>query len=116
MTISKKIPESIPKHHKVAEDNKSKKLNSYRPSPTCATLEEAKIILRNRYEKRGFDISTIRKFDKYWFTVSFKGKGPHGVEQVLCNWPYINGVSTEAEAQKKIRKDVDRILKENRRK
>ena len=78
--------------------------------------EEAKAILRRRYEKRGFLVSSVRRYGKYWFTVNFEGRGPSGLESVLCNWPYIRGVSTEAEAQRILRGDVEKILKENRRK
>jgi len=112
----KKIVEVAPPKYKAVEAIKSRKSADYRPNPISATLEEAKIILRKRYEKRGFIVSCVRRYDKYWFTVNFEGKGPGGLEQVLANWPYIDGVNTEVEAQKKLRKDVDRILKENRRK
>ena len=112
----KKIVELPPAKYKAVEEIKSKKVADYRPTPTSATLEEAKAILRGRYEKRKFVVSSVRRYGKYWFTVNFEGRGPSGLESVLCNWPYIRGVSTEAEAQRILRGDVEKILKENRRK
>ena len=111
----RKKPEPLPKHHEAVKAAKSKKVASYRPSPTSATLEEAKEILRKRYEKRGFVVSQVRRFDRFFFTVNFVGKGPMGLEQVLCNWPNIGGAKTEAIVEKKLHKGVEKILEENRR-
>ena len=113
--MKKRIKEEPPAHYQAVEAIKSKKAHDYRPSPDKATLSEAKAILRARYEKLGFEVSSIRRMDE-WFSVNFKGNGPSNMESILCNWPYRDGVKTKEAAQKVLHKSVDRILKENKKK
>lgn len=55
-------------------------------------MEEAKNILRRRYEERGFVVKQIRRSGNQ-LNVCFglkedgRGAGPGGLESVLCNWP-----------------------------
>jgi hypothetical protein len=110
----RKIEPEPPKHHQVVAELKSLRSPDYRPKPTYASVEEAKLLLRKRYEKRGFEVKRVNRYDKSWFTVSFEpGKGPSGLESVLCNWPYINDLPTSIEAENFLRRDVLKVLEEN---
>lgn len=113
MARKKKAPE-LPKNHQVLAEEKGRKHKDYRPSPIYASILEAKAILRDRYEKRGFPVLRVHRYDNDWFSVSFElGCGPGHLDSVLCNWPYINGLPTDEAAQNFLRKDVVDILKEN---
>ncbi len=80
-------------------------------------IDEAKQILRNRYESRGYKVRQIRKSGDQ-LNVCFgqkangKGAGPGGLESVLCNWPTTDaGVQVELKfTPKKRKKKVKRSL------
>lgn len=80
-------------------------------------IDEAKKILRNRYESRGYVVKQVRRSGSQ-FNVCFgqteagKGAGPGGLESILCNWPRTDaGVQEELElTSKRRRRRVKRSL------
>ena len=70
-------------------------------------------MLRTRYVDRGFEVQRVNRFDKGWFTVSFKEhQGPGGVDSVLCNWPYLDGVKMADQAKAIVRERDRQTLKD----
>jgi len=105
--------EELPRNHQAAQTQRDKKLPSYRPTPIYTSVEEAKMLLRARYVDRGFDVQRVNRFDKGWFTVSFKEhQGPGGVDSVLCNWPYLDGVKTADQAKAILKERNHQALKD----
>ena len=104
-------PEPLPKNHQVVADTKATRAQGFRPAEHLMTVEEAKHALRQRYESQGYEVLRVNRYDKDWFTVSFReGQGPMKLSSVLCNWPYRDGALTRDEAMGVRKIDMKAIM------
>ena len=102
----RKKEEPKPKKYKAVQEIERKKDKSFRPNEFMASVDEAKEILRKRYESRNLEVSRVTRFSSSGFMVSFKDqKGPHGLDSVLCNWPYLEGADSREAAEKLLKQE-----------
>lgn len=66
--------------------------DSYRPNLGSPSVKEAKILLTQRLEARGYTVKKVSRHD-FHFIIHFgqtpegKGNGPCGLSEMTCNWP-----------------------------
>ena len=109
--MGRKKIEPLPKNHQVVADNQATRAKGFRPAEHLMTVDEAKAFLRKRDQDRGFEVLRVNRYDRGWFTISFReGQGPMKMTSVLCNWPYRNGANTYDEAMGIRRVDMKTIM------